>query len=260
MRSPLSIDGLSLTSPMWWIPNNRPVELEGDARRRMQRSYDWVQRAATNDQPIYGVNTGFGSLARVRIDPEHSSRLSLNLLRSHAAGVGPVLPVPETRAMMVLRANALAKGVSGCRPLIVDTLLAMLNKGVIPMVPTHGSCGSSGDWAPLAHLGLAIADGDHGRVRVDGVELSAAEGMMQAGIGRITLEAKDGLAITNGAQLTTAIGALALHDAISLVEAAELAAAMSIEALLGASRRSRSPYTACGPTRAPSPRLPIFGA
>ena len=238
MRSPLAIDGTSLTlaDVVDVARNNRPVELEQHARQRMQRSYDWVQRAATNDQPIYGVNTGFGSLARVRIDPEHSSQLSLNLIRSHAAGVGPILPVPETRAMMVLRANALAKGVSGCRPLIVDTLLAMLNKGVIPMVPTQGSCGSSGDLAPLAHLGLAIADGDHGRVRVDGVELSAAEGMRQANIGRITLEAKDGLAITNGAQLTTAIGALALHDAISLVEAAELAAAMSIEALRGASR------------------------
>ena len=94
MRSPLSIDGLSLTlaDVVDVARNNRPVELEGDARRRMQRSYDWVQRAATNDQPIYGVNTGFGSLARVRIDPEHSSRLSLNLLRSHAAGVGPILP------------------------------------------------------------------------------------------------------------------------------------------------------------------------
>lgn len=238
MLEALAIDGSSLTiqDVVDVARNGRTVALDDDARRRMQASYAWVQQAAQQDQPVYGVNTGFGSLARVKIDPSHSSQLSLNLLRSHAAGVGPILPVPETRAMMLLRANALAKGASGCRPLLVDTLLAMLEADVTPMVPSQGSCGSSGDLAPLAHLGLVLADGDHGRVRFKGVEMSAAEGMAQAGIGRLQMEAKDGLAITNGAQLTTAIGALALHDAVSLVEAAELAAAMSIEALRGASR------------------------
>ena len=238
MRSSLAIDGSNLTiqDVVDVARNNREVVLAEEARERMAASYAWVQQAAKQDQPVYGVNTGFGSLARVKIDPAHSSQLSWNLIRSHAAGVGPILPVAETRAMMLLRANALAKGASGCRPVLVDTLLAMLKADVTPMVPSQGSCGSSGDLAPLAHLGLVLADGDHGRVRLNGVEMSAAEGMEKAGIPRLTLEAKDGLAITNGAQLTTAIGALALHDAVSLVEAAELAAAMSIEALRGTSR------------------------
>ena len=238
MNDTLAIDGASLCirDVVDVARDGRPVVLADAARDRMLESYSWVKQATTQDKPVYGVNTGFGSLARVKIDPAHSSQLSLNLIRSHAAGVGPILPVAETRAMMLLRANALAKGVSGCRPVLVETLLQMLNADITPMVPSQGSCGSSGDLAPLAHLGLVLADGDHGRVRFKGQEMSAAEGMAAAGIGRLQMEAKDGLAITNGAQLTTAIGALALHDAISLVEAAELAAAMSIEALRGASR------------------------
>lgn len=238
MNDTLAIDGASLRirDVVDVARAGRPVSLSDSARTLMLESYAWVKHATTQDKPVYGVNTGFGSLARVKIDPAHSSQLSLNLIRSHAAGVGPILPVPETRAMMLLRANALAKGVSGCRPVLVETLLQMLNADVTPMVPSQGSCGSSGDLAPLAHLGLVLADGDHGRVRFKGQEMSAAEGMAAAGIPRLQMEAKDGLAITNGAQLTTAIGALALHDAVSLVEAAELAAAMSIEALRGASR------------------------
>lgn len=238
MTTPLVIDGTSLciADVVDVARSGRAVVLSESARAKMADSYAWVQYATTQDQPVYGVNTGFGSLARVKIDTAHSSQLSLNLLRSHAAGVGPILPVAETRAMMLLRANALAKGASGCRPLLVDTIIQMLEANVTPVVPSQGSCGSSGDLAPLAHLGLVLADGDHGRVRYQNREMTAAEGMAAAGIPRLIMEAKDGLAITNGAQLTTAIGALALHDAISLVEAAELAAAMSIEALRGTSR------------------------
>lgn len=238
MDTPLSIDGSSLTiqDVVDVARNGRRVTLASAARDRMLQSYAWVQQASQQDQPVYGVNTGFGSLARVKIDPANSSKLSLNLIRSHAAGVGPLLPVAEVRAMMLLRANALAKGASGCRPVLVETLLAMLAKEITPLVPSQGSCGSSGDLAPLAHLGLVLAEGDHGRVCLQGEEMSAAEGMSRAGIERLQMEAKDGLAITNGAQLTTAIGALAMYDAASLVEAAELAAAMSIEALRGASR------------------------
>ena len=249
MKESLAIDGASLCvrDVVDVARHERTVSLDAAAKARMLESYAWVRQAADQDQPVYGVNTGFGSLARVKIDPAHSSQLSLNLIRSHAAGVGPILPVPETRAMMLLRANALAKGVSGCRPVLVETLIAMLNRGVTPMVPTQGSCGSSGDLAPLAHLGLVLADGDHGRVRYQGREMDAAEGMAAAGIPRLTLEAKDGLAITNGAQLTTSIGTLALHDAVSLVEAAELAAAMSIEALRGASRAFRAKVHALRP-------------
>jgi histidine ammonia-lyase len=139
--------------------------------------------------------------------------------------------------MMLLRANALAKGVSGCRALLVDTLLAMLNRGVTPVVPEQGSCGSSGDLAPLAHLGLVMAFGQtEGRATVEGDILSGPEAMKRAGIPQIHLEAKDGLAITNGAQLTTAIAALCCQDAKALILQAEVVAAMSIEALRGASR------------------------
>lgn len=234
----LQIDGHSLTIQhvVDVARCGQSVTLAAHARSEMLRSYTWVAQASQGDLPVYGVNTGFGSLARVRIPPEDSEQLSVNLIRSHAAGVGAPVPVEVARAMMLLRANALAKGVSGCRPLLVDTLIAMLNKGVTPVIPSQGSCGSSGDLAPLAHLGLVMMKGDHGEVFYQGQRTSAAEGMAAAGIPRITLEAKDGLAITNGAQLTTAIAALACADAALLILSAEIAAAMTMEALRGVSR------------------------
>ncbi len=213
------------------------VALCPDARLRMARTCAWVQEAGRGGRPVYGVTTGFGSLARVTIAPRDRARLSLNLVRSHAAGVGPPMPVPVVRAMMVLRANALAKGASGCRPLLVDTLCAMLNARLTPVVPSRGSCGSSGDLAPLAHLALVLADGDHEcRAILDGVAMTGAGAMRTASIPRVPLEAKDGLALTNGAQLTTALAALASYDAAQLVWFAEISAAMSIEALRGATR------------------------
>jgi len=249
VTTPLPIDGssLSISDVIAVARHMQPVVLAADAREKMEASYAWVKQACTRDQPVYGVNTGFGSLARVKIDPAQTSLLSLNLIRSHAAGVGKPMPVAEVRAMMLLRANALAKGASGCRPLLVDTLLRMLEAEVTPVVPSQGSCGSSGDLAPLAHLGLVLAEGDHGSVVYRGETMTAAEGMAKAGIPRLQMEAKDGLAITNGAQLTTAIAALAMSDAVSLVEAAELAAAMSIEALRGASRAFRAGVHAVRP-------------
>jgi histidine ammonia-lyase len=249
VNTPLAIDGSSLRiSDVVDVARfGRQITLADHARVKMAASYAWVTTACAQDQPVYGVNTGFGSLARVKIDPAQTSLLSLNLLRSHAAGVGKPMPIPEVRAMMLLRANALAKGASGCRPLLVDTLVRMLEAEITPVVPSQGSCGSSGDLAPLAHLGLAMADGDHGKVILKGEAMSATEGMARAGIARLKLEAKDGLAITNGAQLTTAIAALAMSDAVALVEAAELAAAMSIEALRGASRAFRAGVHAVRP-------------
>ncbi len=238
-HTPLQIDGerLTLADVAAVARDARPAALASDARARMARSYAWVREAGQGERPVYGVNTGFGSLARVPIAAQDRARLSRNLVLSHAAGVGPPLPVPVVRAMMLLRANALAKGVSGCRPLLVDTILAMLDAGVTPVVPSQGSCGSSGDLAPLAHLGLVLTAGDHpARACLRGQEMAAGEAMSQAGIPRLELEAKDGLAITNGAQLTTAIAALACVDADRLVRAAEVAAAMSIEALRGATR------------------------
>ena len=234
----LEIDGHSLTIQhvVDVARSARPVALADHARAEMQRSYSWVAQASQGEMPVYGVNTGFGSLARVQIPPKDSEQLSVNLIRSHAAGVGAPVSVEIARAMMLLRANALAKGVSGCRPLLVDTLVFMINAGVTPVIPSQGSCGSSGDLAPLAHLGLVMMEGDHGEVFVDGKRISAAEGMAGAGIPRIRLEAKDGLAITNGAQLTTAIAALTCFDAARLVLSAEVSAAMTMEALRGVSR------------------------
>lgn len=236
---PLVLDGmtLDLQSLVQVARENRPVVLCPDARERMEESQNWVEEAGTKNQPVYGVTTGFGSLARVTIPPEQRAQLSVNLVRSHAAGVGRPLPTPIVRAMMLLRANALAKGVSGCRPLLVDTLLAMLNRGLTPVVPAQGSCGSSGDLAPLAHLGLVMAQGQsEGRAELNGQVMPGDQAMAEAGIPQIRLQAKDGLAITNGAQLTTGIAALCCYDARSLMLQAEVVAAMSIEALRGASR------------------------
>lgn len=211
------------------------VGLGAAARREMARSLAWVDATLREDRPVYGINTGFGSLARVRIAAEDTSRLSRNLVRSHAAGVGADCPEDIVRAMMLLRANALARGASGCRPLLVEQLCAMLARGVVPCVPRQGSCGSSGDLAPLSHLALVVF-GEGGEACFAGRRLEGPAAMAAAGLGTLTPAAKDGLAMTNGAQLTTAIAALALHDAEVLVRSAERAAAMSIEALRGVSR------------------------
>ena len=202
----------------------------------MITSYQWVQQVFTTNKPVYGVNTGFGSLARVSIPPSKSSLLSTNLIRSHAAGVGPIADEATTRVMLLLRANALAKGVSGCRPLLVDNLLQLLNTNILPKIPMQGSCGSSGDLAPLAHLGLMLIGDPLGEATVKGETTDAPTALKHAGLQPLILEAKDGLAITNGAQLSTAIATLNILEGKRLMLAGELAAAMSMEALLGISR------------------------
>ncbi len=225
--------------------HGRAVRLAPDARARMERSRSWVQQTVEGgaELPVYGVNTGYGSLARVRIDHAHIAELSWNLIRSHAAGVGPEVEPDVVRAMMLLRANALAKGVSGVRPALVDTLAAMLNAGVVPVIPSRGSCGSSGDLAPLSHLGLVVFRGpgtpdprESGEAWYRGERLSGAEAMERAGIARLLPAPKEGLGMINGAQLTVAYAALAVADACRLVLTAEIVAAMSIEALLGVTR------------------------
>jgi len=214
---------------------------EAEVRRRMQASYDWVQGAVQQDAaPIYGVNTGFGPLARRRVQPSQVRQLSYNLILSSMAGVGPPLGQDLVRAMMLIRANTFAKGHSGVRPELGETLVAMLNRGVTPLVPAKGSLGASGDLAPLAHLAAAICvppDGgpqaDVGRAWHQGELLSAEEAMRRAGIPRLVLEAKEGLALTNGMTMMLAAAALAVHDAGQLIRAAEVAAALSLEALCG---------------------------
>jgi len=207
------------------------VALTADAVERMKASRAVVDRVVASGATAYGINTGFGKLASVRISSEQVRQLQVNLVRSHASGVGVPLSEPETRAMMLLRANALAKGLSGIRPLVVETLCAMLNAEVHPVIPSQGSVGASGDLAPLAHLAhVAIGEG---RAVYRGETLDGAEAMHRAGVTPVALQAKEGLSLLNGTQGMLALLSLALRDADVLVDAADVAAALSLDALRG---------------------------
>ena len=207
------------------------VSLSADSIVRMKASRAVVERLVASGETAYGINTGFGKLATVRISPEQVKQLQVNLVRSHAAGVGPLLSEAETRAMMLLRANALAKGLSGIRPSVVETLCAMLNAGVHPAIPSQGSVGASGDLAPLAHLAHVVIG--EGRAVLRGEALEGGEAMRRAGITPVALEAKEGLSLLNGTQGMLALLALALRDAEILVDTADVAAALSLDALRG---------------------------
>ncbi len=212
-----------------------PVTLSGEAREAMRRSADVVERLAASEEPAYGVSTGFGSLAGVRIAPERRVELQRALIRSHAAGVGEPMAREVVRAMMLLRARSLAMGYSGARPLVAETILALLNAEITPVVPEHGSLGASGDLAPLAHCALALL----GEGEVDGPDESrrpAAEVLQAAGIEPVELTAKEGLALINGTDGSLGMLILALHDLRRLLKVADITAAMSVEALLGTDR------------------------
>ncbi|MBU6364642.1 MAG: histidine ammonia-lyase [Gemmatimonadetes bacterium] len=213
------------------VADGAPVRLADEARARMSATRAVVERAVAGGAPVYGVNTGFGKLSEVSIAPHQLAALQRNLVRSHAAGVGDPLPAGEVRAMMLLRANVLATGFAGARPAVVDTVLALLNAGVHPVVPEQGSVGASGDLAPLAHLALVLmgeGDAEHGGARADAASLLA-----RAGVPPLELQAKEGLALINGTQAHTAVAALALHELWRLWRAAHVATALSLEALLG---------------------------
>ncbi|HLE98081.1 MAG TPA: histidine ammonia-lyase [Candidatus Thermoplasmatota archaeon] len=179
----------------------------------------------------YGVTTGFGELARVQVRPDQVRELQLNLLLSHACGLGEPFPRDVVRAAMLLRANALAHGLSGVREDVIELLLAMLARDVVPVVPSRGSLGASGDLAPLAHLALVLVG--RGEAYFQGQRVNGAVAVERAGLTPLTLEAKEGLALVNGTQFMAAILALAVHDGLNLVRAAEVAGGMSLEALLG---------------------------
>lgn len=209
---------------------------------RMNQSYEWVYDSVyKTDRIIYGVNTGFGPLARTRIAPEQARQLSRNIILNCCAGVGEPHPIELVRAAMLIRINIFAKGHSGIRPLVAQTLIDMLNRGVTPIVPSKGSLGASGDLAPLAHIAVVLTRGESGdadssgEAWFNGERLSGAEAMQRANISRIVPEAKEGLSLTNGTTFMVASCALAVHDAQNLIRHAELAAALSIEALLGLS-------------------------
>jgi histidine ammonia-lyase len=207
------------------------VELSPTARRAMSASRKTVERAVAKGERIYGITTGFGRFADVAIPPGRLTELQRNLVRSHAAGVGDALSDGVVRAMMALRANALARGRSGIRVSTVETLLEMLRADVLPLVPEKGSVGASGDLAPLAHLALAlIGEGD---VRRRGRVVRAARALKDARISPVTLEAKEGLALVNGVQMSVAVGGLALYRAIRLSRVADLAGAATVDAARG---------------------------
>jgi histidine ammonia-lyase len=209
------------------------VALAPSAREAIVRSRALIEEIVERGDTIYGVNTGFGDLSTVSIPVDQLSKLQHNLLRSHSAGVGAPLPGDVVRGMLLLRANALAKGYSGVRPILVERLIDLLNAGITPVVPSQGSVGASGDLAPLAHLSLVLLGEGFATVDDAAEPLAGGEALRRAGLEPLELTAKEGLALINGTQQMAAMGALALHDAEVLLETAEVAAAVSLEALRG---------------------------
>ncbi len=211
--------------------SRHPVAISPAALARAAQSRALIEEILASGETVYGVNTGFGKLSDVRIPAGNLARLQLNLVRSHAGGVGQPLSEAESRAMLLLRANVLAKGFSGCRPGLVELLVALLNAGVHPVIPEKGSVGASGDLAPLAHLALVVIG--EGEAFYRGARMAGSEALKQAGLQPIVLEAKEGLALLNGTQAMTAVGALAVARARRVAQLADLAGAMSLEALMG---------------------------
>jgi histidine ammonia-lyase len=207
------------------------VALDVHARVRMQEAREVIERLVAAGEVVYGVTTGFGDLASTTIPTADAEALQENLLMSHAAGVGTPFPREVVRAMLLLRANTLALGHSGCRPLLVDRICDFLRLDVHPVVPSQGSLGASGDLAPLAHLALPLIG--QGQVELGGQVMPALIALREVGVEPLRLEAKEGLALLNGTQLMSALGALLLADADRLLRTASVAAAMSVEALLG---------------------------
>ena len=239
----IKIDGnhLTIEEIIAVARNGAYVELAPAAEVAINQSRSWVKEIIQSGKPVYGINTGFGIFSDVRISVEDSAQLSRNLILSHAVGTGDPLPDEIVRAAILVRANTLAKGHSGVRLELVETLLALLNKGLTPVVPSQGSLGSSGDLAPLSHLALVITndlsdlDAVSGLARYQGDTLSGKTAMARAGIERIVLQAKEGLALSNGASFSAAIGAQVVFDAATLLRAGEISLALSLEALMGCS-------------------------
>jgi histidine ammonia-lyase len=229
---PLSIDDVAAVA-------ERRVEVVVDHKvwERMAPAREVVERAVAEDRVVYGVTTGFGALANTHIEPDQAERLQVSLLRSHAAGVGSPLPDPVVRAMLLLRARTLAQGYSGVRPVLVERYVDFIREDLLPVVPSRGSVGASGDLAPFAHLALPLIG--EGRLK-DGSDPQEARAVLAAhGMAPIKLRAKEGLSLLNGTEGMLALGVLAAHRARLVSKAADLACALSIEALLGSARPFR---------------------
>lgn len=229
----LLIDGESLTlEQVEMVARERAaVGLAPGAVSKMQASRRVVERVLAGGEVAYGINTGFGDLSRVRISDQEVEQLQHNLILSHSCGVGEPVNEEIVRALMLLRANALAKGFSGVRPVVVETLIAMLNQGIHPVIPSQGSVGASGDLVPLAHMALALIGG--GEVYYRGQRLPASEALALAGLAPVKLQAKEGLALINGTQFMAAFACLNVTDAQRLFLTADVIAAMAVEALEG---------------------------
>jgi histidine ammonia-lyase len=215
-----------------------PPPLTADDRARIAAGRDLVDRLVAEDALVYGVTTGFGELSKVRIDPADVRALQRNLIRSHAVGAGEPLAPEVVRGMLLLLQNSLRKGYSGARVELVELCLGLLERDVVPVVPSQGSVGSSGDLAPLAHLALVLVG--EGEATVAGERLAGAEALRRAGLAPIELEAKEGLALINGTHLMAAAGTLALREAERVLQAAIVASALSLEAFKG----STAPFDA----------------
>ncbi len=210
----------------------RPVLLAPDARRRVQSAREVVEGIVAGERVSYAITTGVGKLSDVRIPSDQIRELQVNLVRSHAVGVGDPLPVAETRAMLLLRANSLAKGHSGVRPVVIDTLCELLNRRVTPFVPSQGSVGASGDLAPLAHLALTLI-GEGECLEDRGMRIASGDALSSAEITPLILEAKEAVSLINGTQAMLAVGALALLAAETLVDSADVIGALTLDALRG---------------------------
>lgn len=232
---PVRLDGTSLTlEELVRVARGGSVRsgIDPEVAERMRRSRRVVEEVLAGDRPVYGVNTGFGKLSDVRVDRDRLRELQVNLVRSHACGVGDPLEPEEVRALMTLRANVLLRGCSGVRPDVPRLLLEMLEADVLPRVPRKGSVGASGDLAPAAHVALVVI-GEGEVLTGSGERLGGSEALREAGLEPLALEAKEGLALLNGTQGMTALGALAVHRAEELVELADLAGALSLDGLRG---------------------------
>ena len=224
-------DSLSLEEYMSVVRFGCKIDLDKDAKVKMQESRDLVDKYVKEEKVVYGITTGFGKFSDVKISKEDTEKLQKNLIMSHSCGVGEIFNIEETRGIMLLRVNALAKGYSGIRISIVETLIEMINEGVFPIIPQQGSLGSSGDLAPLAHMVLVMFG--EGEAIFEGEKVTGKIAMNRAGIKTIELTSKEGLALINGTQVTTAVGAIAIYDALNLSKMADISASLTNEALNG---------------------------
>src|SRR3989440_11425889 len=229
----LELDGqrLSLAEVSAVARAEQTLSLSPAARARAEKSRAVVDQIIAENRAVYGINTGFGKLSDIHIDHSELNDLQVNLVRSHSCGLGNPLSIDEARAMLLLRANVLALGYSGCRPVLIEKLIDMLNRGVTPVIPEKGSVGASGDLAPLAHLALTVIG--EGEAFYENERLPSADALQRAGIESFQLEVKEGLALLNGTQAMAAVGGLALHRAQRVAALADVAGAMTLEALRG---------------------------